>query len=80
MMQYSIYMKVLNAPTKRDGEIKAVKTKLPTNGNIRVLTITDRQYHDMAFLRGGRRINESINTEARRIIIAHDETADLKHE
>ena len=69
MMQYSIYMKVLNAPTKKEYEIQAIKKKLPSNGNIRVLTITDKQYHDIKLLRGGKSINESINTENRRIII-----------
>lgn len=73
MMQYSIYMKPINAMTKRDYEINALKVKLPHNGNIRVLTVTESQYQNMVFLRGGKRINESINTSQRRIKINYED-------
>lgn len=74
MLQYSIYMKAINAPSKKDYEVNALRKKLPTNGNIRVLCITNRQYCDIDYLRGGKSINESINTEERRIKINYEIT------
>lgn len=69
MMQYSIYMKVLNTPTKVIYEIKSLRVNTPPNGNIRTLAITDNQYYSMKLLRGGKSINETINTESRRVVI-----------
>jgi len=69
MMQYSIYMKTLNAKTKENYEVEAIKKYIPKNGNIRVLSITDNQYHSMKMLRGGKMINETINGEQRRVYI-----------
>lgn len=69
MMQYSIYIKTIISPSKKDYEVKAIKQKLPKNGNVRILTITNRQYYDIDMLRGDKNINESINTDQRRIKI-----------
>ncbi|TCG10298.1 CRISPR-associated endonuclease Cas2 [Mycoplasma marinum] len=72
MMQYSVYIKAINTPTKRDYEIKAIQKIVPKNGNIRILTVTDKQYQNMSFLRGGKKINETINNELRRVKIKYE--------
>ena len=73
MMQYSIYIKILNAPTKKNYEIKSLKKIVPNNGNVRVLVITNQQYNNMEMIRGSKRLNETINTEKRRIVINNED-------
>ena len=72
MMQYSVYFKTIIAPSKQPFEIKAIQRCLPKNGNIRVLTITNRQYYDIKQLRGEKTLNEFLNTEKRRIRITNE--------
>ena len=72
MMQYSVYFKTIISPKKQPYEISAIKKCLPKNGNIRVLTITNRQYYDIEQLRGEKTLNEFLNTEKRRIRITNE--------
>jgi CRISPR-associated protein Cas2 len=69
MMQYSIYIKVINVVTKYKYELKAIRQKLPKEGNIRVLLITENQYNNISILRGSQNLNEKINNEERYIKI-----------
>lgn len=69
MMQYSIYIKCLNTKTKYKSEIKKISKSLPSQGNIRVLSITEKQYQDMIFLKGESNINEQVNGVERYISI-----------
>lgn len=73
MMQYSVYYRVANTNSKADSFVKLVEKKLPSNGHVRILKITDREFLDMKILRGNRKINESINSNERFIKINHDE-------
>lgn len=61
MMQFSIYSKCLNVKTKFNLEVNKIKKFIPTQGNIRILAVTEKQYLDMIFLKGETNINESIN-------------------
>lgn len=61
MMQFSIYSKCLNVKTKFNLELNKIKKFIPTEGNIRILQITERQYQDMIYLKGESNINESVN-------------------
>ncbi|MCK5867620.1 MAG: CRISPR-associated endonuclease Cas2 [Mycoplasmataceae bacterium] len=70
MMQFSIYCKPLNTITKKEYEIRYLKKYIPSAGNIRVITITEAQYNNIALLRGGKSINESINSTERRVKIS----------
>ena len=69
MMQFSVYIRAINSITKKNYEVNAIKKYLPKNGNVRIFAITDKQYYDAIMLRGNKRINETINTEQRRIKI-----------
>ncbi len=69
MIQYSLYMKCINASTKLDYEIKAVQKFLPIHGNVRIFTVTEKQYHSGPILIGRRNKNELVNTNERYIKI-----------
>lgn len=69
MIQYSVYVKCINASSKFEGEHNKLKKCLPSNGNIRLLCVTEKQYQEMKFLRGDRNINEIYNNEKRYIKI-----------
>lgn len=61
MMQFSIYIKCLNVKTKFKSEVKKISQFIPSNGNIRVLAITEKQYQDIIYLKGDNTINEKVN-------------------
>ena len=67
MIQYSIYVKIVNTESKVKRVIDKIKVDLPSNGNIRILPITDKQYQDMIFLVGDKNLNEQINSDERYI-------------
>ena len=67
MIQYSIYVKIVNTESKVQRVIEKIKVDLPSNGNIRILSITDKQYQDMIFLVGDKNLNEQINNNERYI-------------
>lgn len=65
MMQYSIYVKCVNATTKIDFEINKIKKHIPKEGSIRVLTITENQYNSMKIILGEQNLNEVYNNASR---------------
>ena len=67
MIQYSIYVKIVNTESKVKRVIDKIKVDLPSSGNIRILAITDKQYQDMIFLVGDKNLNEQINNDERYI-------------
>lgn len=69
MMQFSIYIKCLNVKTKFESEVKKISKFIPSQGNIRVLAITEKQFQDMIFLKGESTINEKVNGVERYISI-----------
>lgn len=69
MLQYSIYCKPIHFKSKIDNEIKKIKTKLPTEGNVRVLVITEKQFEEMHIILGNKKINEIYNNAKRYIKI-----------
>jgi CRISPR-associated protein Cas2 len=52
MFQFSIYLR--HCPSRENAEvhIKRTKLNLPPNGNIGILTVTDRQFGNMEIFRG----------------------------
>lgn len=69
MIQFSVYMKCLNVNTKFNGEVKKISKYIPTQGNIRILAITEKQYQNMIYLKGETTINEKVNGTERFILI-----------
>lgn len=52
MVQFSVYARVCNGYDAVNKHIKRLKTVVPDNGSIRVLTITEKQYEGMYVLAG----------------------------
>ena len=69
MMQFSIYIKCLNVKTKFKSEVNKISKFIPPQGNIRVLAITEKQYHDIIYLNGESNINEKVNGVQRYIAL-----------
>lgn len=69
MIQFSVYMKTINTQTKIDQEVKKITKYLPRNGNIRVISVTEKQYSNMYILVGKKKVNEIYNNTERYIKI-----------
>lgn len=65
MVQYSVYVRTIVDKSKYDQELKRVSKYLPTDGNIRLLLITEKQYHDMQVLMGKKNYDEIYNDSSR---------------
>ena len=63
MFQFSIYLR--HCPSRENAEvhIKRVKTFLPKDGCVGILTITDKQFGQMELFRGCRKINQELPTQ-----------------
>lgn len=68
MMQYSIYVRVCTNQTMADSYMEKVNRHLPSDGAVRGLIITEKQYEKMKIFLGVKSKNEKIITD-RRIII-----------
>lgn len=65
MIQFSVYIKATNAYSKTKREIDKLKNFIPKQGNIRAITITEKQYQDMVLILGHKNINEIYNNDKR---------------
>lgn len=65
MIQFSIYVKAVNASSKIKYEIEKIKKNIPSQGNIRIIHITESQYQNMTILLGNKKINEIYNNSER---------------
>ncbi len=63
MLQFSVYCRVCRGPDIVDREIRRIETVLPPKGNIRLLTVTEKQYGNMMFLVGMPEKEEIIGAE-----------------
>lgn len=69
MLQYSIYMRTCPTREFANRLTKRLKKKPPQEGNIRLLTITEKQYDDMILLVGSKSTNEEALGEERLVIL-----------
>lgn len=69
MMQFSVYVKSINVKTKLQQELNKIKKYIPSDGNIRMIAITEKQYEDMIMILGNKNINEIYNNDKRYIKI-----------
>lgn len=58
MIQFSIYSRIVNGADGIEKHRRRLRRDLPEHGNIRFLTITERQYASMDFLVGKPRAQE----------------------
>jgi CRISPR-associated protein Cas2 len=52
MIQFSIYGRILNGTDAEEKHMKRLVSNLPSEGSIRVLTVTEKQYASMKILIG----------------------------
>ncbi|MDD2723135.1 MAG: CRISPR-associated endonuclease Cas2 [Methylovulum sp.] len=55
MMQYSVYMRHSSSDENAKVHIKRVKAKLPPDGEVRIIKITDKQFGKIEVFYGKRR-------------------------
>ncbi len=63
MIQYSVYARICNGKDRIEKHLRRLDSTLPSEGSIRVLKITDKQYERMKILVGTRKNNEKTKTE-----------------
>lgn len=54
MMQFSIYSKVFNNVDAVNAYAKILRKNVPMQGQIRIMTITEKQYNDIEIIIGGK--------------------------
>ena len=63
MFQFSIYLRHCPSRENADVHIKRVKTFLPQEGYVGILTITDKQFGQMELFRGCQRMKHEAPTQ-----------------
>lgn len=63
MFQFSIYLRHCPSRENADVHIKRVKNRLPKEGYVGILTITDKQFGQMELFRGCQRIKQDSPTQ-----------------
>lgn len=69
MMQYSVYVKMVNVQSKIERELDKVKKIIPQHGKVNVLHVTDHQYQKMERLVGTKSEVEEYNDNRRLVFI-----------
>lgn len=69
MMQFSVYVRT--CPNRDYSKFieKKLKENVPNCGNIRLLTVTEKQYDDMKLLVGSKSLTEQTINEKRMLIL-----------
>ena len=63
MLQFSVYCRTCRGQDIVDREIRRIKQIIPSEGNVRILQVTDKQYGSMLFLVGKPKKEESLGCE-----------------
>lgn len=58
MLQFSVYSKIFNNVDSANKYMKVLKKNIPTQGQIRIMIITEKQYADIEIIIGGRNKQE----------------------
>ena len=58
MLQFSVYSKILNTREAARDQIKAIELEAPSEGNVRLLLLTEKQYANMRIIVGGKSFEE----------------------
>jgi CRISPR-associated protein Cas2 len=68
MIQYSVYSRICSNQEMAEKYLKKANSVLPSDGSIRGLIITEKQYEKMKILLGSKSKNEEIITDKRLIL------------
>ncbi|MBQ8820344.1 CRISPR-associated endonuclease Cas2, partial [Campylobacter sp.] len=52
MLQFSVYARIVRGYDKAEVITNKIKSKWPSKGNVRMITITEKQYANMVVLKG----------------------------
>ena len=69
MIQYSVYVRTCPNREFAKKFLPKLKKIVPSNGNVRLVTITEKQYNDMEFIVGKRNLLEDEIGEKRIVVI-----------
>ena len=69
MIQYSVYVRTCPNRQFADQMEKRLRKYVPKEGNVRLLTITEKQYEDMKVMVGSKKLTEDALSVERMIII-----------
>ncbi len=69
MIQYSVYVRTCPNRQFANQLEKRLKKVMPKEGNVRLLTVTEKQYEDMKIMVGSKRVTEEALGVERMIII-----------
>ncbi len=58
MIQYSVYSKIVNTREAARDHERSVLRNAPNAGNVRLLTLTEKQYANMKIIVGGKTLQE----------------------
>lgn len=62
MLQYSVYCKVFNNVDAANSYARILKKNVPTQGQIRIMIVTEKQYNDIEIIIGGKSLQEEMVT------------------
>ncbi len=54
MLQFSVYSKIFNNVDSANKYMKVIKKNVPTQGQIRIMIVTEKQYADIEIIIGGK--------------------------
>ena len=54
MLQFSVYGKIFNNVDSANKYMKVIKKNVPTQGQIRIMIVTEKQYADIEIIIGGK--------------------------
>ncbi|MBM4224475.1 MAG: CRISPR-associated endonuclease Cas2 [Gammaproteobacteria bacterium] len=57
MLQYSVYGRFCESADSVDSKIRTIRSQLPSEGSVRLLSVTDRQFAKMQHYTGKKRVN-----------------------
>ena len=63
MMQFSVYSRICKNNDDLSKHINRIKANVPTNGNVRLLQVTENQYSNMIMFCGEKKLEEDIAIE-----------------
>lgn len=68
MMQYSVYVRTCPNREFAKKFVSKLKIQAPTQGNVRLIYVTEKQYDDMELIIGTRN-DEEVNIGSKRIVV-----------
>jgi CRISPR-associated protein Cas2 len=63
MLQFSVYSKILANRDAASHHVDLIRKHAPEKGNIRIMTVTEKQYASIKIIVGGKTYQEEIVTE-----------------